>query len=479
MDKIKRIVNVVIPTTICNFKCHYCYLAQENAFTTDIPKLQYDLDIIQKALTVERLGGICLMNICAVGETLMAPYLYELVERMLDNGHYVAIVTNGSITQKIKKICEIEDKYKKKLFFKFSYHFLQLRNNSLTSTFFENVRYVRNKGISFTVELTANDESIEYIDEIKRECLENVGALPHIIESRDNLDGYKKLTKLSNEEHMKNWNSFETPAIKFQDKVWGQKRKEFCYAGDWEINLYLQSGNMTPCFAGGPIIQNIFEDVNEPIHFRAIGNKCPWSHCFASHVLLTYGIIPEIEAPSYDKIRNRKTTDGGEWLGRDIKYFFKHKLYENNKEYSTDKKRIINWYNDLLFNNSSKSKSQASKSLEKILNKKDIKKIGIISSDKYKNDLLELISGTKLKMIFSLKLDYSIYNNKIKSFIAHRIKYSYKKHIKREDIPEIKCYDRLPRFDAILVSNIDDYLLAKKYLKDICKKPIILITDLD
>ena len=95
MDKIKRFINVVIPITICNFRCHYCYLAQTNSFDKNIPKLQYDLEIIQKALNKDRLGGTSMMNLCAVGETLLAPYLFDLTNALLNNGHYITIVTNG------------------------------------------------------------------------------------------------------------------------------------------------------------------------------------------------------------------------------------------------------------------------------------------------------------------------------------------------------------------------------------------------
>ena len=245
MEKIKRLVNCVIPITVCNFKCHYCYLAQTNSFDKNIPQLKYDLDIIKKALTKERLGGTCLINLCAVGETLMAPYLFKLTKDMLDNGHYVAIVTNGSLTNKIKDYCELSKSEKNRLFFKFSYQFMELKRLNLLQTFFDNVKMVRDAGISYTVELTVNDESIPFIDEINETCLKNVGAYPHVIESRDNNDGYKKLTKLPNDKHMKAWSKMASPILTFQDKLWLKKRKEFCYAGDWVLNLYLENDILT------------------------------------------------------------------------------------------------------------------------------------------------------------------------------------------------------------------------------------------
>lgn len=39
-----------------------------------------------KAMSVERFGGPCMMNLCAVGETLLAPYIVELSKGLIDNG---------------------------------------------------------------------------------------------------------------------------------------------------------------------------------------------------------------------------------------------------------------------------------------------------------------------------------------------------------------------------------------------------------
>lgn len=67
-------------------------------------------------MSKERLGGPCMMNLCAVGETLLAPYLLDLTNAMLDNGHYVTIVTNGSLTNKIKEYCKLDEDKKKDYF---------------------------------------------------------------------------------------------------------------------------------------------------------------------------------------------------------------------------------------------------------------------------------------------------------------------------------------------------------------------------
>lgn len=478
MDKIKRLINVVIPITVCNFKCHYCYLAQTNAFDQNIPKLQYDMLTIKKALSKERLGRPCMMNLCAVGETLLAPYLLDLTNALLDNEHYVTIVTNGSITNKIKEYCNLDEDKKKRLFFKFSYQFLELKRQNLLDTFFENVKMVRDSGISYTVELTANDESIPYIDEITKKCIDNCGAKPHIIESRDNNDGYKKLTKLSNKEHMKNWNKFDTPVIKFQDTVWGKKRCEFCYAGDWELNLYLENGNLTPCFAGGPVIQNIFEDVNEPIHFLAIGNKCPWEHCFASHVLLTYGTIPGFLAPKYSKIRNRKTNDGKEWLQPEMKYFMESRFNESNKEYTSDRKEIINWYRDIEFNNKYDNSAKFSKALENTLKKENVKSLAIYENAKYQESLVDGLLHTSIKAKCIISPNYTETNPNIKTSIIHKCKYLGKRILRRNEVPVLNLYDSFPKVDAVLVTDILNFGKIKKQINKKLKTKVILVTEL-
>lgn len=478
MDKIKRLLNVVIPITICNFKCHYCYLAQTDSFNQNVPKLQYDMDTIKQALSKERLGGPCMMNLCAVGETLLAPYLFDLTNALLDNGHYITIVTNGSITNKIKEYCNLDEEKKNRLFFKFSYQFLELKRQNLLDTFFENVKMVSNAGISFTIELTANDESIPYIDEIAQKCIDSCGAKPHIIESRDNNNNFKKLTKLSNKKHMENWNKFDSDLIKFQDSIWGKHRNEFCYAGDWIATLYLESGNLAPCFAGGPIIQNIFEDVEEPIHFCSIGNKCPWEHCYAAYVLLTLGAISNFKAPTYAKLRNRKTADGQEWLHSEMKYFMESHFNESNQDYTNERKEIINWYRDIEFNYKCSDSTKFSEALENTLKREAIKSVGIYENTKYQDNLADGLRPTSIKVKCIISPNYTEINPNIKTSIIHKYKYLGKKIFRRNEIPVLNLYDNIPKVDAVLVMDILNFGKIKKQINKKMKTKVLLVTEL-
>lgn len=401
MEKIKRIINCPIPVTACNFKCHYCYVGQEKGFRGEISKLKHDLKFIVYALRKERMGGVCLINLCACGETLMAPYIVELTRLLLQEGHCITLVTNGSLSQKFDEICELPQNILERLFIKFSFHYLELKRLNLFDKYFENVNKIKNKGIAFTIELTANDESIPYIDDIKKVCQKNLGTLCHIIESRNHVDtNLCRLTKLPAKEHLKHWESFDTPLISFQKTTWGKHRNEFCYAGDWLLNFDIIDGNANICLKGGKKVTNLYDNPDEPLHLTAIGQNCPWAHCYSSYFLMTNGIIPEYDSPCYGHLRNRVCTDGSEWLSPWVKDFFNSKLVESNKEYSDNKKLFINTLMSLVYKNKKfplKNK-QLAKVLEDELVKRGIKHISIFGHDKKSSFLLNLLKNTSIKV---------------------------------------------------------------------------------
>ena len=78
MDKMKRYIDAYIPTETCNFRCHYCYITQQRKFNNKLAKFDYTPEFIAKALSQKRLGGPCLINLCAGGETLL---IEELIPR--------------------------------------------------------------------------------------------------------------------------------------------------------------------------------------------------------------------------------------------------------------------------------------------------------------------------------------------------------------------------------------------------------------
>lgn len=343
MDKIKRYIDCYVPVTTCTLRCHYCYITTHRLFEGKLPEFKYSPQHVRKALSKERLGGTCLINFCAGGETLLTPNLFGYVKELLEEGHYVMLVTNATLTRRFEEFATLPKELTSHLFFKFSYHYLELKKKNLLDTFFSNIRMMRDCGCSFTLELTPSDEAIPYIDEIKECALRNVGAIPHVTIARDERDAGKLpiLTELSRDEYIKTWSVFDSKIFNYKTTIFEVKRHEFCYAGDWSLYLNLQTGNMTQCYRSY-FSQNIFEDIEKPIDFKPIGCNCKEYHCYNGHSFIVLGDIPELKAPTYAQLRNRICLDGTEWLQPEMKSFMSTKLYDTNTEYSAVKKMVAN-----------------------------------------------------------------------------------------------------------------------------------------
>lgn len=340
MDKIKRYIDCIITTETCNFKCHYCYIGYLGKFKNKLMQLSHSPQEIRKALSKERLGGVCLLNMCAGGETLLSPDVIPVVAELLKEGHYVMIVTNGSATKRFEEIRDsFSDDMKSRLFFKFSFHYLELLRLNIMDKFFNNVKMMRDSGCSITVELTPNDEVIPMIEDIKKVCFEKIGALPHITIARDDrTNGINHLSKLSFEDYKKTWSVFNSKLFDFKKTIFYQKRKEFCYAGDYVAYLNLTTGNLYPCHGSHKKISNVYTD--EKIKFKAIG-KCPIAHCYNGHSWLVFGAIPELQTPTYADIRDRVDSDGNHWLKESVFTLFSTKTSANNDRYSESVKKKI------------------------------------------------------------------------------------------------------------------------------------------
>ena len=143
MDRIKRFIDCYIPTESCNLRCHYCYITQKRKFNAKLLKLAHSPSEIRRSLSRERLGGTCLINMCAGGETLLAHDLLDVIYELLIEGHYVSIVTNGTLTDRLNEIAAWPGDLLKHVFFKFSFHFLEMKRLGWTDLFFENVHTIK------------------------------------------------------------------------------------------------------------------------------------------------------------------------------------------------------------------------------------------------------------------------------------------------------------------------------------------------
>ncbi len=342
MDKLKRYVECYIPITTCNLKCHYCYITRQEKWKNEVVPIGHSPEEIAKALSKKRLGGSCLINMCGGGETLLCPDLVNVIKALLEEGHYVMVVTNGTVTKVLEQITELPKALLSHLIFKFSYHYLELKRLKLTERFFHNIKMMYAAGCSFTLEITPNDELIEHIPQVKEEVMQYMGAYNHVTIARDDIDAsIPILTGHSDEDFYQIWGQFESNLFDFKKTIFGKHQDGFCYAGDWSVYVNLGTGEMTQCYIGKRL-DNIYENMDKPLHFAAVGCKCTSPHCYNGHAFLALGDIPELDTPSYASLRNRTDKEGNQWLQKDMNEFLSGKLRDTNKEYSALKKWRIN-----------------------------------------------------------------------------------------------------------------------------------------
>lgn len=342
MQKIKRFFECLIPVTACNMKCSYCYVIQRDNRKNRMAELKYSPSQIGSALTMKRLGGVCYFSICGAGETTLQPEIDEIVYRILEQGHFVNITTNGTVTVQLKKIIERAKPYINRLHFAFSFHYLELIRIKKMDCFFDNIRMVREAGASFMVQFNMCDEYVPYLDEMEKLCLENIGAKPQIAATRKEEEGLQKielLSEYSEQEYYELGKKFESPLFDFTMKNFNVKRREFCYAGDWTGILDLSTGIMRRCYSSY-IYQDIFKNPKEKIRFLAMGNCCGSPFCMNSSHFMSLGVIPEVDTPTYAELRNRNEAN---WYSDEMQSFLSSKLCTSNDEYSTSKRMLSNF----------------------------------------------------------------------------------------------------------------------------------------
>lgn len=336
MDKLKRIILLQVSTTICNFRCHYCYLTVRKDFERGKQvEFKYSPEHVGKALSKERMGGICYINICAAGETLLAKNIKNYILELLKDGHYCEVVSNMTVTPVLNEICKWDKKLLSHLEFKCSLHYLELKRKNLLDAFAKNVKMCWEAGASTNIELVPHDELIPILDEIKNYSMANFGALPQLtIARRDDTRGIEKMTNLSEEEYNKVWGQFDSTFWKFKMGIFGKKRTEFCYAGERLIDVDLATGDTTQCYCT-KCTQNVFEKLNRPINFLPYGKGCAFPHCFNGHSLLSLGCIPDFCDTTYAELRDRVRKDGTHWLQKEFFDFISQKLDNENPRLSS------------------------------------------------------------------------------------------------------------------------------------------------
>lgn len=335
--KIHHFFECLLPVSLCNLECGYCYLIQEHRRAMKQIEFDYSTEHMLKALRKERLGGVCYFSFCGTGETLMQKDFIPLVHGLLREGHYVNITNNGTMTAKINGLMQTERNDLSRLHFAFSLHYNELIKHEMLNIFAENVRNVRNAGCSFLVQMNLYDGYIPYLEDIKEFCMKNFGALPQIAATRLEQPGNMKFhTQGSREEYIAYGREFASPLFEFTVRNFNIKRHEFCYAGAWSSQLIMKTGKLNPCYADGKSF-NIFANPDEPVKYFPVG-RCRSSFCFNSSHFLSLGVIPGFNAPSYAELRDRPAA---KWYTPKMREFLSSRLYESNTQYTHAMKLLI------------------------------------------------------------------------------------------------------------------------------------------
>lgn len=340
--EIKRLLAINVPIKNCNLRCEYCYISALDQVEKGPAIFKYSPERVGKCLSKERLGGTCVINLTGGGETLIPPEMPQYIYELLKQGHFLEVVTNGTLTERFNCIAAFNSDLLKHLEFKFSFHYNELLRLGKLSTFFSNVKMMRDAGCSFTIELMPYDKLIEHIDDIIAICKKELGAVCQLTVGRNDLTEKKDiLTSLSKEEYIKTWGVFNSTMFDFKLDILQRKIEEFCYAGEWSLYIDLGTGATKQCY-GQLCTQNIFENPDAPIDFRPVGYHCRQPYCYNGHAFLTMGVVPEFKSPTYADIRNRYTDSGDRWLSDEVFEAFSAKLCDSNRTWTDEEKKKYN-----------------------------------------------------------------------------------------------------------------------------------------
>ena len=464
-----RFFNTNIPTNKCNLRCHYCYVGQTYSFNNENldKELEYSFDHMRKCLSKSRLGGVCMFNLCAPGETMLYKQLPEIVQMFLELGHYVSIVTNLVVDKTLDRIVEIAGSNRDRLFVKCSFHYLELNRLGLVDVFVANVNKLKDASISFTVELTANDESIKHIPDIKQLCISRLGAFPHIVESRNERDeNFPRLTQLLISEHQLAWQGLSSPLFNYQQKHYEKYIPDFCLAGDVSLCLDIASGIVSKC-EGAKQLSNIYDNPDEDYVFSGIGANCPTPHCFINYVHSALCGCFSDDAPTYAEERDRVCADGSHWLTPVMREVFSHRMSEWHTPYSEDKKLFIDTLMRWNYRKISPTDDEKLRLADIFKGTLSDIKIGLVLAPPYLAELLKPFTR------FTIDREPEESSPSLKQKLKCLFRYLHKKLLRRRE--SLGFFDNLPKTDMIIICDYEHY---NKHSKRLAGKKTVNILEL-
>ena len=343
---IKKVIELSFALGACNLKCSYCYIGNHSGKIQDIVWTDEE---IRKAFSKKRIG-CCFINICSDGETLIHKRMPSIIRILLEEGHYVMVVTNATLTKRIKECLNMEEDLLERLFFKVSFHYEECLRMNILEKLFENIQKIKESPCSLTVEYITEDKTLKNIEKFKQLCMGKLGTLPQInIPRNEKKYNLSVVSKYSLENYKKEWNKeISSELFKYREQFFGKKYKEFCYAGVRQLWVEMSTGNSRQCYHK-PIIQNFMK--SKKILWPAVGYTCPEAHCYIAHLYMSFGTRLTSQnatyKATYDEIRNRVCMDGTEWIKPVYKEAFQNGVEE--WEYNPIDKLLNKYFNQFLY----------------------------------------------------------------------------------------------------------------------------------
>ena len=326
-DIIKKYICINVPANVCNLRCSYCYLEQVEKCEFGLPQIYHRPEYIRYQLRREKVGGAALITLCGSGETLLCDKFADICCELLKEGHYLQIVTNTLLTEKIEELLDKAGDYQGHIFFKISFHYEQLKKRKLLEKFAKNVKMIGKSKASYTIELMPCDELIPLIEEIQEFSIEKFGALPHLTIGRDDSKEQKLLTNLTFDEYYKVWSVFDSELFRFKMNYYMCQTQK-CHAGQYSIYVDLLTGTIMKCL-GQQGVGNLYQRDAE-LTYEWVNNSCPLKYCYNCHSYATLGDMPHVNAPTYLAVRDRVMENGEHWVKEPMRKFIEQKLYDNN-----------------------------------------------------------------------------------------------------------------------------------------------------
>ena len=267
-------LTVYVPGNQCNFRCSYCYISNSIDPMHNKPAhFDYSLDHMIAAFNPKRIG-IAAIGVIGAGETLIPNEVVPFVHGLLRQGHYVTVITNLVLTERINQLLSIKHEpngaeYLSRLCVKGSLHWLELKKRNLVDTFFNNMRAIIDAGASSYPFLVICNEYMPYLEEICETSRRKLGALPHCSPNSVSKQISRETTvvtdPLCDEAFVKKIDAmFDSPifdlCVAF---IPIDPKKIFCYAGAYGYGVGMGTGAMVKCH-NFPIGENFYQDISAP-----------------------------------------------------------------------------------------------------------------------------------------------------------------------------------------------------------------------